>query len=260
MALVLFEKKGRIAYITLNQPEKRNALTTGMVNELASIWVEFRDDDDLWVAILAGAGGTFCAGGSLEIVAGEAGTVLEKPGSLLTNTLVFPAVPTRYEVWKPVVGALEGYAIGAGFGLAMGTDLRIAAEGTRLGSPEGKRGVPSVYSAFWPGYVPAAIAYEIFLLGDFISAERAYEVGLINRVVPPDQLMESATEMAEKLCEGSPLAVRAMKEVMQRGRHMDTLGALALSEHVFGPAFASEDRREALSAFMEKRKPVWKGK
>lgn len=264
MPVVLYEKKGRIVYITINRPEKLNAMSMEVVEGLQKAWVDFRDDEDLWVAVLSGSGRAFCAGADFVSNRPPESTPI-RPGPPPTNRLAFsPSVltePAKYWVWKPIIGAIHGYAYGAGLWLAMGCDLLVAAEDAKFGLPEPKFGRATTIAPLLLDYLPLAAANELLLLGEPISAERAYQLGLINRVVQGDDLNTTATEMAKRLLENGPLALRAMKEVLQRGREIPSTEAkMALVENVFPNVWQSEDMQEGVNAFREKRKPVWKGR
>jgi enoyl-CoA hydratase/carnithine racemase len=255
MPPVLYEKKGRIAYITLNRPEKSNAANIELAQELGKIWVDLRDDDNLWAAVLSGAGKSFCAGADVGGTPAGAWTISQ---SISLGDK--PIGPSNYRMWKPIVAALHRHVLGAGLWLALECDLRIAADDCLLGLPEPKVGIATIFSGFLPRHIPMAIASELLLLGEPITAQRAYEVGLINKVVRREQLMTEATAVAERLCTNSPLALRAMKELTYRGNSMDFTGIRALAEHVCAPAMNSQDHMEGREAFTQRRKPIWQGK
>ncbi|MFC2003876.1 enoyl-CoA hydratase/isomerase family protein [Chloroflexota bacterium] len=255
MSVVLYEKKGRIAYITLNRPEKLNAISFEVAEELRRIWQELMDDDNLWVAVLTGAGESFCAGADLGyIAAGE--WKITKSVSMGNNA----AGPSTCRMWKPVIAALKGRVLGAGFWLSLECDIRVAADDTLFGLPEPKVGVPTIVASLVPRHIPMAIANELLLLGESITARRAYEVGLINRVVPPDKLMDEVTAIAEKLCHNAPLSLRAIRALVRQGNTMDYNAIMALVEHICTPVMNSQDRIEGVTALKEKRKPVWQGR
>lgn len=256
MSLVLYEKKGKVAYITLNRPDKMNALSQELCDELEKAWLDFRDDDELWVAILSGNGKAFCAGADLS---GGRRKRQIASASWLSSSPALRSVPTNYDIWKPIIGALHGYVLGAGLWLAMGCDLRIAAEDAEFGAPEPLWNIPTTVSAPFLYYMAPTLAHEILLVGDRISAQRAYQGCLVNKVVTREEVMPACIAMAERLCENGPMAVRAMKEVLLRGRDLDYAGKMALTEHVFGRVRLSQDWLEGRHAFAEKRKPVWKG-
>ena len=247
MAKHIYEKKGKIAYITLNRPDKMNALNTELINELSKIWIDFRDDDDLWVAVLTGAGRAFCVGADFQSI--------NEPG-FTTDPIETPA---HHRTWKPVICAVNGLALGRGMGLALKCDIRIASEAAKFGCPEPKFGTITRVDIFEP-YIPRGIAFEMLLTGDSINARRAYEINLVNKVVPHEQLLKEATAMAEKLCINAPLAVRGVKEMLVKNKALRSAEVNALFENVKARIRESEDRKEGIRAFKEKRKPVWKAK
>lgn len=254
MPVVNYEKKGKIAFITLNRSKYLNALDVQTTEELAKIWVDFRDDDQLWVAILRGEGRSFCAGADVKEM--DLGGKWSMAKSIIYGNKRIG--PSNYKVWKPIIAAVHGHVLGAGFYLALECDLRIAAEDAQFGLPEPMVNIPTMFTPFLRDYLPSGQAMELLLMGDQVSAHRAYEMGLVNRVVPRDQLISSAESMAERLCQNGPLCLRAMKEVLHRSRDMDVQSALTLIEHIFVPVMNSEDSAEGKRAFREKRKPRWK--
>jgi len=247
MAEQLHDKKGKIAYVTLNRPEKMNALNTELIHELSRTWVDFREDDRLWVAILTGAGKAFCVGADYRSV--------DDPE--FTTTPI--ETPSHHQIWKPVICAINGQALGRGMGLALGCDIRVASEAAQFGCPEPKFGTITRVDIFEP-YLPLGIASEVLLMGDNLSARRAYELNLVNRVVPQEQLVKEATAIAERLCENAPLAVRGMKEMLSKNKDLSRAEADALFEVVKARVRSSEDREEGMNAFKEKRKPRWQGR
>lgn len=247
MAGHMYEKKGKIAYITLNRPDKMNALNTELINELAETWVDFRDDDDLWVAILTGAGRAFCAGADYQSI--------NEPG--FTTTPI--ENPAHHQIWKPVICAINGHALGRGMGLALGCDIRIAIEAAEFGCPEPKFGTVTRVDIFEP-YLPRGIVYELLLTGDRINARRAYDIHLVNKIVPHQQLLREATAIAERLCENAPLAVRGIKEMLAKNKDLSPAEINDLFEAVKARVRRSEDRKEGMNAFEDKRKPRWQAK
>ena len=264
MALVLYEKKGKIAYITLNRPEKMNSLNAEMINELAQAWVDFRDDRELWVAVLSGAGRAFCAGGDLSSLGSfKDYPILNDPvpPNPVNRSPALLSNPSRYGVTKPVIGAIHGYALGGGLWLALETDIKIAVEDTLFGTPGPRFGNTTKIALHLLYYTTPALASELLYLGDHISAGRALEAGLINRTVPSrDDLMPAAAALAERICENSPLAVSRMKEAILRWRSLGFQTMSTFMEYIAGPLSESEDFKEGRNAFVEKRKPVWKCK
>jgi len=247
MSFHIYEKKGRIAYIRLNRPEKMNALNTALIYELEETWKNFRDDDNLWVAILTGEGRAFCVGADYQSI--------EEPG--FTTTPI--ENPSYHQIWKPIICAINGHALGRGLGLALGCDIRIAVEEAEFGCPEPKFGTITRVDIFEP-YIPRGIAFELMLTGDRINAKRAYEIFLINKIVPKDNLLDEATTIAERLLENAPLAVRGIKEMLCRNRLLKVNEIDELFESLKTQIRESNDYKEGMKAFVDKRKPKWEAK
>jgi enoyl-CoA hydratase/carnithine racemase len=254
MPLVKYEKAGKIAMITLNRPERLNAIDLKTTEELIRIWIDFRDDEQLWVAILNGEGRSFCAGADVEKM--DLGGRWNIRKSLIYGDKRMG--PNNYRVWKPIIAAVHGHVLGAGFYLALECDLIIAAEDAEFGLPEPRVGIPTLFASNLHNYLSPCLAMEVLLVAERINAKRAYEMGLVNRVVSRDLLLDSARSMAERICQNGPLSLRAMKEVFQRSREMDSTSKLTLLEQIFTPVMSSEDAAEGKRAFQEKRKPQWK--
>jgi len=168
--------------------------------------------------------------------------------------------PLEYQVWEPIIASVHHYALGAGFYLAMECDIVIAAEDPEFGLPEPRISLPTLLAPFLYDYLLICLAMEILLVCDRINARRAYEMGLCNRVVSPQELMNTAEEMAERILLSEPLSIRSIKELYHHTRQMDYLGRLSLIEHTCAPVWNSEDAAEGRQACYEKRKPIWKNK
>lgn len=253
MAVVIYEKREHIALVRLKRPDSLNAINREMARELAEIWKDFRDDNNLWVGMVSGEGRSFCAGADLKEM--EIGR-WEFRKSLMFGDDRF--APSNYNVWKPLIAAVHGHVYGAGFWLALECDIRIASEDTKFGIPEGKVGLVTVFAPFLASYVPRGIAAELLLTGDPIDAQRAYQLGLVSQVVPLEQLTSAAITVAEAVCSNSPRAQWATKELMCTTRDMDRTSAIGMVKHIATPVCNLEDTVEAKRAFVEKRKAQWR--
>lgn len=244
---VLYEKKGRIAYVTLNRPDRLNAYNNEMVLEMWHIWNDFRDDDNLWVAILSGHGRAFCAGHDIR----DRDSGPEPPSIQFAG----------YELYKPLIAVLHGYCTGGGSTMALACDIRICTEDARFGWPEPKHGLVAIGAQRLPRGTFSGMAMYYALTGDFIEAREAYRLGLVHKVVPTkEEALAEAAKMAGKLCENSPMAVRATKEAFLRGQETTLREGLHLAQLVWQRLQKTEDAQEGLCAFAEKRKPLWKGR
>ena len=258
----IYEKKDHLAILTLNRPDAMNAMNAAMRREMGEAFVDFRDDADAWVLVITGAGDrAFCAGMDLREMASRlAGGAPQQGTPRQPEAPVASLMAGNVEIWKPIIAAINGVAVGGGLETALACDIRIAADSARMGLSEPKRGIiPGGGGlARLPRLVPLGSAMEILLTGDLISAQEAYRIGMVNQVVPAAELMAAANKMAERLMESAPLALRAIKETVMKTRHMSLEEALPAR---FGPnVMASEDAREGTAAFGQKRKPQWKGK
>lgn len=242
---VICEKRGRIAYITLNRPSKRNAMNPEMSSELDKVWLDFQSDDNLWAAIITGAGSSFCSGVDIRDIDKE--FPLSTPG-------------LSVELDKPVIAAINGYCLGIGFVIAMYCDMRVAAADAQFGYPEGKAGYSAGGGSCLVRHMPTAIAMEMLLTGKYINAQRAYETGFVNAVVPSEQLMDEATKMAELVNENAPLVNRALKRLVSRSYYPTPREQEVAFSHVVGLLRKSEDAVEGRRAFLENRKPLFRAK
>jgi enoyl-CoA hydratase/carnithine racemase len=258
---VIYEKDGHIATITINRPDKLNAIDARTSFELRQSFSDFRDNDDLWVAIVTGAGDrAFSTGNDLvamsQAMAGK---------SAFTEEMVrtpFGGITRGFECFKPIIAAINGYCLAGGLEVSMCCDIRVAAEHAQFG-------VPEVTRAIIPGAggtqrltraLPRAIAMELIVTGARFDAQWALRNGLVNYVVPADQVMPKAREIAEAICQNGPLAVRAAKEAALRGIELPLEDGLRIENEQSRKVIQSEDAREGPLAFAQKRKPEYKGR
>ena len=250
---VLFEaREDGIAIITINRPEARNALSRGVRQGLFAAWERFEADPALRVAILTGTGEkAFCAGGDLKEMSQTRLTVPPRG--------MFPVPGDNIEVTKPTIAAVNGIAFAGGWLIAQACDLCVAAHTAKFGITEVKVGRGAPWAAPLIHMIPQRIMMEILLTGRAIDAQRAYEIGLVNRVVAPEQLMAASVALALEIMEGAPLSVNAMKETVMLSTEMGRTAALRAARHAFERAYRSADAQEGPTAFAEKRKPNWRG-
>lgn len=249
---VLIEVEDGILIVTINRPEAKNAMNKAAAEGIAAAMDRLDADDDLRVAILTGAGGTFCSGMDLKgFLRGESPSI-EGRG--------FGGI-TQQGPSKPLIAAVEGYALAGGMELMISCDLVVANKDAKFGIPEAKRGLAAAAGGLMklPDLIPPKIAMELALTGDFIDATRAYELGLVNRVVEGSAL-DAAKELAAKINENGPLAVRVSKQIVDQSRGWSLEERWDEQAKLLPKVFMSEDAREGAAAFAEKRKPNWKGK
>ena len=252
------DNENRTAILTINRPKALNALNPDTLNELSSAVGELQRNPEISVVVITGSGDkAFAAGGDLSVMQPlgpmEARTVAQQAQQLFNDM--------EYGT-KIFIAAINGYALGGGCELAMACDIRIAADNAKLGLPEVNLGIiPG-----WGGtqrlarLVGRAKAKELMLTGEMISAEEACRIGLVNRVTSNGELMESALDMAKKIAGKSQVAVKLIKESVDNGIEMDLARAYAYEADLFGLCFATEDQKEGMAAFLEKRDPIWKNR
>lgn len=250
---IVYENRGQVAVVTINRPEARNAINSGVREGLAVAWQRFDNDADARVAILTGAGDkAFCAGADLKEMA------LKKLGRLPRNFL--PTLNVNTQVSKPVIAAVNGVAYAGGWALVQMCDLVVAAETARFAITEAKVGRGMPWAVPLIHMIPQKVLLEILMTGDPISAQRAYEIGFVNHVVPAEQLMPRALALAETIAENAPLTVAAAKEMVYMTTDMGRQAGLEAARHLFDAVYRSEDAQEGPRAFAEKRKPQWRGR
>jgi len=267
MALI-YEKHDHIAYLTLNRPEAHNALDPETILELLAAWEDYRDDPDMRCAIVTGAGErSFCAGADLSTLiplftgARKGQTEAEKKVQA-DPTLAMRALLRDFELFKPVVAAINGNAIAGGLELLYATDIRVASDAARFGLQEVRWSVFPMggSTVHLPRQIPYARAMEILLTGELIDAPAALQCGLVNRVVPHAQVMAEAQHFARRIVANGPLAVTAVKRAVLTNSGLTIKDGLAKEIEIGFPVFISEDAKEGPRAFKEKREPVFKGK
>ena len=249
---ILTERRGRTLVITINRPEARNAFNLPVAQGLAAAMDELDDSPELSVAILTGAGGNFSAGMDLKAFASGELPYVEGRG------IGFTERPPR----KPVIAAVEGYALAGGTEMVLATDLIVASRTAKFGIPEVKRGLVAAGGALLrlPRRIPYHLAMELALTGEPIGAERAAQIGIVSRLTEPGEAVAGARELAAAIARNGPLAIDASKRVVAAAADWPAAEAWERQAEITGPVFASEDAREGATAFAEKRDPVWRGR
>lgn len=250
-----YKKEGKIAIFTLNRPEALNAIDPESLEELSRALIDFNDDEELRVGIITGAGDrAFTIGADIKILLPE---MKKTRGQLWAGP---PTIMRGLNLWKPMIAAVNGACLGGGLELALACDLRIASENATFGAPEVTLGIIPGWGGTQrlPRVIPLAKAAELLLTGRPISAQEAYRIGLINKVVPFPELMPTANQMAEMLCRPAPLAVRAAKQAMIQGMSHSLGDGLELEKTLNDFLVTTEDFDEGCKAFIEKRKAIFK--
>ena len=249
--VVLYEVRDRVAYVTLNRPEKLNAINGEVRDLLFDAFLDVRDNDEVWAVLFTGNGRAFSTGHDLvEMAAGRA------KGRPTVDLYQF-----IQELVKPTIVAINGICLAQGAGLALSSDVRIASEKAEFGWPQVKRGIASVSGpTLLCDMIPFNIALEMLYAGEPINAEMALRWGMINRVVPHDTLMDEAEAYVRKILKNAPLAMRAIKEAAIRGRDMTMEDKVRFADLLLAKIHETEDAKEGLAAFREKRQPIWKGR
>ncbi len=255
---ITYEKKGRLAYITINRPERLNALHPPASAEMREVFEDFRDDPEVWIAILTGKGDrAFSAGNDLRYTA-EQDQDRDRP-ERAASRVPFGGITAEFDCWKPLIAAVNGYALGGGFELALACDIVIAADHAEVGLPEPRVGLYAGAGGVHrlPRHIPLKIAMGMMLTATRIKAEDAHRLGLVNEVVPLAELMPAAERWASEILECAPLSVRASKQMALQGLDSPLDIAFARSYSQQRLQVASADRVEGPRAFSEKRKPNW---
>ena len=261
---IRFEREGRLAILTIDRPKVHNALDFETSNALVDAWIRFRDDDDLRVAVLTGAGDrAFCAGADLRGV-GDFYRSLTSAQRLRRSEQLpgLGGITRNLAIDKPIIAAVNGFCLAGGLEIALACDLRVASENASFGLPEVTRGiVPGAGGTQrLPRLVGPERALDLILTGRRIDAQEALRIGLVSRVVPFGELLDQARALANAIAENGPLAVRAARAAVWRGLDLTLDEGLRLEQLLAEPVRQSEDAQEGPRAFLEKRKPEWKGR
>lgn len=256
---LLFEKDGNIATVTINRPKALNALNADTLKELDQVFTELAGDDDVSAVILTGAGEkAFVAGADISFMKDL--TAVEARAFAQLGQAAFNKIEN---LPQPVIAVINGFALGGGCELASACDIRIASESAKFGQPEVSLGVPPGFAGTQrlPRLVGKGRAKELLYTGDMIDAAEAYRIGLVNKVYPTaEELMAAALKMAKKIASKGQIAVRVTKSAVNQGMEMDSARGMAYEAEVFGLVFSTEDQKEGMAAFLEKRKADFKGK
>jgi enoyl-CoA hydratase len=253
--MIEFEVRGRVALITINRPDARNAVNGAVASGLQNAVERLEADGELWAGVLAGTGTVFSAGADLkEIAAGRVATLATDGGGF--------AGITRLARRKPLVAAVDGPALAGGCELVLACDLAVASTSSSFGIPEVKRALIAGGGGLFrlPRAVPLKVAMELALTGDPISAQRAYEVGLVNQLCEPGTALDHALALADRICANAPLAVQASRDVVLRGMLASDEEAWRITDAETAAVMTGEDFAEGPRAFIEKREPVWTGR
>ncbi|MBI5588858.1 MAG: enoyl-CoA hydratase/isomerase family protein [Deltaproteobacteria bacterium] len=252
-----YKKEGHVAYVTLNRPEAMNSLDPESVTQLTEIWTEIKNNSDIRVSVLTGTGEkSFCTGTDMKKT--------PPPDECMAAIWLRdgqPIIPLM-KMWKPIIAAVNGFAVGGGLEMALACDLRIASSNAKFGLTEVK--VASLAglngTQCLPRAIPQAVAMKMLFTGEMIDAQEALRVGLISDMVEPGELMDLARKYAERIAGNAPLSVKAAKQAVHMGLDMPLEHGIAFSHLLWGALRDTEDRKEGFKAFSEKRSPEWQGK
>lgn len=255
---LIYEKKDNIGLLTINRPDKMNAISNELTSELRSLLDELEKDNDLRAVVITGAGDkAFVAGADIKELVDRDARLGRQVSS--ERQKIFSRIEN---LPVPVIAAVNGYALGGGLEIALACNIRICSEKAQFGAPEVKLGIipGDGGTQRLPRLVGLGRAMEMILTGDFIDAQEAYRIGLVNAVVPPEELMDKAMELAKKIASRPPLAVRYAKEAVNRSQEGDTASGFALESYLHALTCTTEDKKEGVAAFLEKRKGKFKGR
>ena len=253
--MVDYEQRGRVAVLTINRPEARNAVNGDVASGMEAGIDRLEEDDEVWVGIVTGTGTVFSAGADLKAIAsGQAAALNTERGG-------FAGIARRERI-KPIIAAVDGPALAGGTEIVLSCDMVVASTNARFGIPEVKRSLVAGAGGLFrlPRVLPRNVAMELALTGDPIDAERAYALGLVNELVEPGQAVEAAMALAERICVNAPVAVRESRRVVIESAQVDDEAAWKLTNKAFAVVMQTEDFAEGPRAFIEKRAPEWKGR
>jgi len=252
VAVVELERRDKIALVTLNRPEARNAINPEVSHAMVEVLDECESDPDVRAVVITGAGGVFCAGADLKVIASGRGPEITKVKGGFAGFV-------RRDFPKPLIAAVNGPALAGGFEIVLACDVVVAADDARFGIPEVQRGLIAAAGGLirLPKRVPLAAALEMAMTGDPISVDRAHTLGLVNRVVPRERVVAEALALAERIGENSPIAVRNSKRMLRETLELSEADAWERNNVLSGEAWGSGDTVEGATAFAEKRKPNW---
>jgi enoyl-CoA hydratase/carnithine racemase len=254
------ERRGRVAIVELNRPEARNAINLEITLELSDTFDELEGDDSVWAVVITGAGdAAFCAGADLKAASRNIGSTASPPPRLPRGG--FAAITDRFFP-KPLVAAVNGWALGGGCEIILACDLAVVEEHAMIGLTEVKWGIVAAAGGIvrLSRRIPLPLALEMTMLAEPISAQRAYDIGLVNRVVPKGESTTEAVVLAERICEKAPLAVRLSKRMLREAVSLDEDEMWRRQEQYLRDLRDSSDRVEGITAFAEKRKPAWQAR
>ncbi len=254
---VIYEKRGNVVIMTLNRPDALNSINRQLRRDLSDAITQFDGEEGSYVGIITGKGRAFCAGRDLKERAADNAEGVQARA----KDSMHPDRPYMWpQTWKPLIAAVNGYALAGGWSIAQMCDLRLAAEDAKLGITETKWSLLPPFGTILSKQIPLSAVLELCMTAQPVSAQRAYDMGFLNKVVPGERLMEEAMIMAEQIAENAPLAVQYFKELAYRGLNMSTQDISSLTYHMYDQLLTTEDSKEGPLAFAEKRKPNWKGR
>ena len=255
MSEVLYDVDGHVATLTLNRPEQRNSVSPELTLQLAAAMDRFEADDDVWVAILTSTGEMFCAGADLKAIGAGRGEELSTAKGGFAGFV-------RYPRTKPVIAAVRGFALAGGTELVLGCDLVVAGTDAQFGVPEVSRGLVAAAGGLFrlPRVLGSARAIELILTAERLGAEQAHRLGMVNHLVPPDQVLDRARELAEKICRNAPLAVRESLAIARDAMLISDEQGWQRSTDAMNRVRGSDDVKEGIAAFIDKRDPQWTGR